>query len=94
MAKYISLKFEPPTGTAFDYLINVEDILAVKEEAELFLASGVTLVFPLNVSGSDDYQGLLMLEYIRELYLDAKQRSGNEYIVAAEDGPFNITAFS
>lgn len=94
MAKFISLKFKPAVGTEFDYLINVEDIPAVKEEAELFLASGATLLFPLDVSGSDDYQGLLMLDYIRELFLDAEQRGGNHYVIAAEDGPFDITAFS
>ena len=94
MAKFISLKFKPTVGTEFDYLINVEDITAVKEAAELFLASGINLAFPLDVTGSDDYQSLLMLNYIKGLFLDAKQRGGNHYVVAAEDGPFDITAFA
>lgn len=94
MAKFISLKFKPAVGTEFDYLVNVEDVVNIKEAAEMFVPSGTTLAFPLDVAGSDDYQSLQMLDYIKGLFLDAKQRGGNHYIVAAEDGPFDITAFA
>ena len=95
MAKFISLKFQPAVGTEFDYLINVEDVLNVTSLTQLFLACGETLDFPLDVSAdTGTYQGIKMREYIRDLFLDAKQRAGNAYVVAAEDGPFDITAFA
>ena len=72
----------------------VEDILNIKLDAEMLVSSGTILAFPLDVAGSDGYQGLQMLDYIQGLFLDAKQRGGNHYIVAAEDGPFDITAFA
>ena len=95
MAKYISLRVEPDGGTAFDYLINVEDVINIDiDNAGIYLKSGISLGFPLDTDGDTDADTQNMYAFIRNLLLEAKQRSGNAYIVAAEDGPFTITDFS
>ena len=93
MAKYISLKLEPPTGTAFDYLINVEEVSACfPTGSNLFVNLQNEVPFPLD-SGSGA-TNKSVARYVRGLFLEAKQRPGNHYIVAAEDGPISFTSFS
>ena len=95
MAKFISLKFEPETGTAFDYLINVEDVINIDtQNGGILLKCGDTIDFPLNADGDTDADSYKMSGFIMDLLLEAKQRPGNAYIVAAEKGPVTITEFS
>ncbi len=90
MAKYISLKFEPESGTSFDYLINVERL---NYKAGNFYDETST-EFPIPLSISDgDTSAILMAGYIQGLIYDALQRPGNKSIIPATDGPAVITEF-
>ena len=96
MAKYINLKFEPSVGTAFDYLINVEDvIITIDTNGKMVLSSGHDVPFPLAVGfGDENTAEQLMRKYINDLSLAAIQRAGNEYFIPATDSPVTISAFS
>ena len=95
MAKYINLKFEPSVGTAFDYLINVEDVITIDVSGNVVLSSGHSVPFPLAVGvGDENTAEQLMRKYITDLSVAAIQRAGNEYFIPATDSPVTISAFS
>lgn len=90
MAKYISLKFEPESGTSFDYLINVEHL---NYSALNFYDEALTQ-FPLPLTlPEDNTLAVLMDGYIQGLVSAALQRPGNKSIIPATDGPAVITEF-
>ena len=91
MVKYISLKFEPESGTPFDYLINVEGL--VYKEETFYNAAGSSYDSPLSLP-SVGTSAALMDGYIQGLISDALQRPGNESFVVATDGPAVITEFA
>jgi len=95
MANFISLRVEPDGGTAFDYLINVGGVVNINVgDYGLYFTSGATEDFPLDIEGDTDGDTKNMEMFIQRLLLEAKQRGGNHYIVAAEKGPVTITDFS
>lgn len=95
MAKFISLRVEPVGGTAFDYLINVDDVISLDlENSFLFLKTSLSLDFPLDAGGSTDAETASMQGFIRDLLLEAKQRPGNAYIAPAQSGLVTITDFA
>jgi len=91
MAKYISLKFEPESGTSFDYLINVERLTYSYGNLSFFDAVAqfeIPLTFP-----NGDTSAILREGYIQGFVSDALQRPGNKSIIPATDGPTVITEF-
>lgn len=96
MVKYINLRLEPESGTAFDYLINVDNVLLLQTNGFLLFSNGVGYeTFPLNAgNGSSNTNQILMTTYINDLILAAKQRGGNDYFVPSKKSPVTITGFS
>jgi len=90
MAKYISLKFEPESGTPFDYLINVEHL--TYSALNFYDESGTEFPLPLTLP-EDNTLAVLMDGYIQGLVSAALQRPGNKSIIPATDGPAVITEF-
>lgn len=92
MAKYISLRVEPAAGTAFDYLINVEDASVISGSFIVNNSQSFDLMFT-TTAGSVQAQTLLD-NYLSNLVLEAKQRPGNHVVVPATDSPQTFTQFT
>lgn len=96
MAKYINLRLEPESGTAFDYLINVDNVFLLQTDGVFLFSNGSgSESFPLNAgNGGSNTNQILMSTYINDLILAAKQRGGNDYFVPSKKSPVTITGFS
>ncbi len=96
MAKYISLKFEPESGTAFDYLVNVDNVFLVQTSGQFLFSNGLGQSgFPIELGlGNEDTSAILMAKYVNDLILAARERGGNDYFVPSTESPFTITEFT